>query len=173
MAKTREQKEKQLSALDSRVAGMKSAVIVDYKGLKVKDTEALRKTLRAKSVDFNVAKVSLARIALKNQGIELPEEIFKKPIAIAFGMEDETSAAKEIDTFAKKNDMIEILGGILENRFIDVAKVKQLAALPSKDEMRAIMVGTIAAPLTGMLNVLSGNLRGLVNVLNAHKEKIS
>lgn len=172
MAKTKEQKSKLLENLDSKIERMKSAVIVDYKGLKVKDTESLRNILREKGVEFNISKNTLTKIALKKSGIEFDESIFKKPVAIAFAMEDEVAPAKEITLFAKKNEAIEILGGILERKFIDDAMVRRLAALPTKEQLYASVVGTIAAPLSGMVNVFAGNMRGLVNVLNAHREKI-
>lgn len=171
MAKSRVKKEELIDRLDQQLKDAKSAVLVDYKGLKVSETEELRKALRAKGADFNVTKNTLVKIALKKHGIEFDEAIFKKPVAIAFAMEDEIAPAKEIDLFAKKHEAIEILGGILENKMIDGAMVKRLALLPSREELLAKAVGSIAAPLSGMVNVLAGNIRGLVNVLNSYKEK--
>ena len=171
MAKTRVKKEEIIAGLDQKIADMKSAVIVDYQGLKVKDIEELRSTLRKQNVSFNVSKNTLTKIALTKGGIEFDEGVFKKPVAIAFAMDDEVAPAKEIALFAKKNEAIEILGGILERKFIDESMVRKLAALPTKDQLRAKLVGTIAAPLSGMVNVFAGNIRGLVNVLNAHKDK--
>lgn len=172
MPKTREKKENLISKIDEQLQNSKSAVLVDYKGLKVSETEELRNALRAKGVVFNIVKNSLVKIALKKNGIEFDATIFTKPVAIAFAMEDEVAPAKEIDLFAKKHEAIEILGGILEKKMIDAAAVKQLASLPSREELLAKMVGSIASPLSGMVNVMVGNLRGLVNVLNARKSKV-
>lgn len=171
MAKTRVQKEEMIADLDQKIASMKSAVLIDYRGLKVKDIEELRSTLREQNVSFNVSKNTLTKIALKKSGIEFDEGIFTKPVAIAFAMEDEVAPAKEISLFAKKNEAIEILGGILERKFIDEAMVKKLAALPTKDQLRGQLVSVVAAPLSGMVSALAGNIRGLINVLNASKEK--
>lgn len=171
MAKTKQKKEELISKLDSQLQSAKSAVLVDYKGLKVVETEELRNILRAKGVQFNIVKNTLVKIALKKNGIEFDEEIFKKPVAIAFAMEDEIAPAKEIDLFAKKHEAIEILAGILENKVIDAAAVKRLALLPSREQLLAKMVGSIASPLSGMVNVLVDNIRGLVNVLSAYNEK--
>ncbi|MFA7253444.1 MAG: 50S ribosomal protein L10 [Patescibacteria group bacterium] len=171
MAKTREKKEELIARLEEEISGAKAAVLVDYKGLKVKETEDLRNALREKGISFNVAKNSLVKIALKKNGITFEEGIFKKPIAIAFGKNDEVAAAKEIDLFAKKHEAMEILGGILEKKMIDAEMVKKLASLPSREELLAKMVGSIASPLSGMVNVLAGNLRGLVNVLKAVNNK--
>jgi len=98
-------------------------------------------------------------------------EVFSKPLAMAFGKDDEVSAAKEVDLFAKKHEALEVLAGILDSRMVDAGTVKRLAALPSKEMLYGRLVGSIASPLSGMVNVLAGNLRGLVNVLNGYKEK--
>lgn len=169
MAKTREQKEKLISKLDDQIAKMKSAIIIDYKGLKVKETEELRNLLREKGASFNVSKNTLTKIALTKHGIEIDDEVFKKPVAIAFAEDDETAPAREITLFAKKAEALEIIGGILENKFIDKSAVMRLAALPTKDELRGKLVGTIAAPMSGMVNAFAGNLRGIINALNAIK----
>jgi large subunit ribosomal protein L10 len=171
MAKTREKKEQLISALDENIQSAKSAVLVNYKGLKVSEIEELRNKLRAKGVKFNVTKNTLVKIALKKHGIEFSGDIFKNPVAIAFAMEDETAPAKEIDLFAKKHEAIEILGGLLENEVIDEVMVKKLASLPSKEQLRGQLVGTLAAPISGFVNVMAGNLRGLVNVVRAMSEK--
>lgn len=171
MAKTRVQKEKMIESLDSKVSRMKSAVIVDYKGLKVKATEELRNLLRENGSEFNVSKNTLTKIALRKYGVEFDEGVFKKPVAIAFAMEDETAPAREITLYAKKNEAIEILGGILENKFIDKDAVARLAALPTKKELQGKLVGTLSAPITGLANVFAGNLRGMITALSAVRDK--
>ncbi len=171
MAKTRDQKEQMMTSLLEKIQNSKSAVLVDYRGLKVKETEELRKALRVKSVEVTVAKNTLVKIALKKNGIKFDESMFKKPLAIAFAMDDEVAPAKEIDLFASKHEALEILGGILEKEMIDASAVKQLAKLPSREELLAKLVGTINAPVSGFVNVLAGNIRGLVTVLGAVRDK--
>jgi large subunit ribosomal protein L10 len=90
---------------------------------------------------------------------------------MAFGS-DEVAPAKILVDFAKGKEM-KIYGGLLEGKFITAAKVKELAGLPSKLELIALTVRTIQAPISGFVNVLAGNLRGLVNVLKAVKESKS
>lgn len=173
MAKTRVYKEKVIAELTEHLNQSKSAVLLGYKGLKVTETEELRNKLREKKVHFHITKNTLFKIALSNTGIVIAQELLDKPMAIAFATEDEVSVAKEIDLFAKQHEAIEILGGILEREFIDERTIKQLASLPSREELYAKVVGSIASPLSGMVNVLVGNIRGLVNVLSQYKEKIS
>lgn len=172
MPKTKAKKEEIVAKLESQLASAKAAVLVNYKGMKVTETEELRKILRDKGVTFNVTKNTLAKIVLSKHGIEFDESFFEQPIAIAFADSDEVTAAKEIALFAKKNEAIEILGGILENKMIDATMVKRLAALPSREELLAKMVGSIASPLSGLVNVMVGNLRGLVNVLKARQDNL-
>lgn len=165
MAKTKAEKEQLLSKLDQQLENMKSAIIVQYKGLKVADSSELRKILREKGAEFNVTKNSLVRIALKKHGIEIDEGIFKKPVAIAFAFEDEAAPAKEIALFAKQHEVLEILGGILNKQYLDEETAKRLSLLPTKDELRGRLVGVLTAPLTGLNNIFAGNLRGMINAL--------
>lgn len=171
MAKTRKEKEEIIKNLENKVANMKSAVLVDYKGLKVKDIEELRGNLKAQNISFNVSKNSLTKIVFEKNNIKFEDGIFEKPLAIAFATDDEVAPAREIVLFAKTNEAIEIVGGILEAKFIDSDMVKKLAALPTKEQLYGQIVGTIAAPISGMMNVLGGNIRGMMNALNSLKEK--
>jgi len=170
MAKTRKEKEELVKSLEDKIDKAKSAVFVDYKGLKVAESEELRGKIRANDSEIMVIKNRLAKIALKNKGIEVDEDIFSRPVAITLSYQDEVAGAKEINTFAKSHENLEILGGILENGFISADKVKQLAALPSREQLYGMVVGTIAAPISGMVNVLSGSIRGLVNVLGQYRD---
>jgi large subunit ribosomal protein L10 len=88
-----------------------------------------------------------------------------------FGTGDEVAPAQIIATFAKTHDVMTIFGGILEGKYIDAIKVTELSKLPSKEQLYAQLVGTLNAPISGFVNVLAGNLRGLVQVLNAIKEQ--
>jgi large subunit ribosomal protein L10 len=106
---------------------------------------------------------------LQYPGSEL--ENLKGNVSIATSSQDEVAPAKALDAFIKDNEMVSFVGGILEQQWIGADKVKALAKLPSRDQLIAQTVGTIKAPLSGFVNVLAGNLRGLVNVLKAVGEK--
>ena len=171
MAKTRKEKESVISQLNHQLDQAKSAVIVNYKGLTVSDTENLRDDLRKNDVSFQIAKNSLLKIAFKEKGINADEEIMNQPLAIAFCNNDEIVAAREINNFAKSHEALEILGGMYQNEYVGKDKVLILANLPSREELYAKMVGSLAAPMSGMLNVLTGNIRGLVNVLSQYRDQ--
>lgn len=163
MAKSREQKEAMLSKLDENFK-LRQAVIVDYQGLSVSEMEELRNLLEEKGVEFGVIKNTLAKIALKNSNIAIEDEILTKPLAVAFS-DDEVAPAKEIKNYSKEHEKLEILGGIIDKEFVPVATINSLALLPSCEELYTKLVGSITAPISGMVNVLAGNLRGLVSVL--------
>ncbi|SRR3989339_769680 len=166
MAKTRQQKEVSIKQLADVLKTAKSAVFASVDGLKITDTDELRKNCRAQKVSYIISKRTLLKRALKDAGIEISDEALKGSVALIAGIEDEVAPAQIAAQFAKKRDVMKFLGGILEGKVIDANMVTALAALPSKKALLAQLVGTLNAPISGFANVLAGNLRGLVNVLN-------
>lgn len=173
MAKTRQQKEAALQILTDHLKESKAVVFSTYQGLTMKDQDELRTRLREAGAKMMVEKKTLMARALDAAKIEVPTELLTGPIAMVFGFEDEVSPAKIIKDFSRAHESIQPLGGVLENRFIELDRVKALAALPSREMMMAKTVGTIKAPITGFVNVLAGNIRGLVYALNAIAAKQS
>jgi len=171
MAKTRVQKEVKVQQLTDNVKNAKAAVFANFQGLTVPETEELRAKCRENNIVITASKKTLLKRALADNGLDVDTKSFTGGIAAAFGMDDEVAPAQIIAKFAKDHELVTIFGGILEGQFIDAAKVKDLSALPSKQELYAKLVGTINAPVSGFVNVLAGNLRGLVSVLNNIKEQ--
>ncbi len=170
MAKTKQQKEEEVKDLTDKLAEAKAVVFASYNSLTVSQTEDLRKSLRQEGAELKMAKKNLLKIAMKQHKIdETVVDNFTGSVTVAFGYQDEIAPAKILAKFSKTNDAMQIFGGILENSFIDANRVKALAILPTKDELLAKLVGTINAPVSGLVNVLAGNLRGLVYALNAIK----
>lgn len=163
---TKDQKKQLVKDITEEVKAAKSAVFVDYRGLKVNDLTQLKKNLREKGCGFRVAKKTLIERALKEAGIVLDVKSMEGQIAITVSP-DEVTGAKTINDFGKKNENIKILKGILESNVLEAEEVKALANLPSREEMLARLVGTLNAPISGFVNVLAGNIRGLVQVLKA------
>jgi large subunit ribosomal protein L10 len=168
---TKNQKIELVKELTEKIKAAKSAVFVDFKGLKVKDSTELKKSLRAAGVEYQVVRKTLLDIALKNAGIEgVSIKAMDGQVAVSLSNTDEVSGAKIIDKFAKTNENIKLLGGVLGKQVMTMAEVKALAKIPSKEELLAKLVGTLNAPVSGFVNVLAGNLRSLINVLNAVSE---
>lgn len=171
MAKTRKQKEQEVKKLSEDLKSSKSVVFTTFDGLNVVDNQELRNNLRNEKVTFQVSKKTLLKRALKDSSVEgLDVDQLKSNVGIAASLEDEVVAAKLLAKFAKDHEQLVIQGGILENQFVTAEKVNELAKLPSKLELITKTVSTIKAPITGFVNVMAGNLRGLVNVLNAIKD---
>ncbi|MFH0988203.1 MAG: 50S ribosomal protein L10 [Parcubacteria group bacterium] len=169
MPKTKQQKEKIISALTEKLRGAKSIVMADFTGLTVVDTWLLRDKCVAENVELMAAKKTLLKIALKGQGIEIDAKSLPGSMAVAISHGDEVTPARIIKDFAKTHEQLTFRAGILEGRLISAEALKALANLPSRLELLAKAVGSIKAPISGFVNVLSGNLRGLVRVLDAIK----
>ena len=173
MPKTKEQKRTILKELGEKIAKAKSIVFTKFNGLTVKENEDLRAKLLKENTEYYVAKKTLFHLAFKDKAITgLNVKKFGGQVAAVFGYADEVAPAKIVDQFKKdKEGKIEFIGGVLENKFIDAAAVAGLAKLPSKLELYAKLVGSINAPVSGLVNVLAGNIRNLVQVLKAVSEK--
>ncbi|MEI8103422.1 MAG: 50S ribosomal protein L10 [Candidatus Moraniibacteriota bacterium] len=168
---TRKQKEQIIAEVVEKIQQAKALVFADFKGLSVKDLTILKKELRATQSEWLVLKKTLLNIALEKAGIQVNARSLEGQVSISFSS-DEVSAAKVIAPFAKKNDkVLRIIGGALGTTALDVAQVQALAKLPSQDELRGQLVGTLQAPITGFVRALSGNLSGLVRVLQAVAEQ--
>ncbi len=170
MAVTRKKKESELAEVEAQLDGAKAVVFADYRGTTVKKIDELRRSLSRENVSTKVAKITLIRLALKKLGIDATMLDPKAPIAMVVSKDDEVAPARILSEFAKVNKNVRLLMGIMENRFVTAAEVASLATMPSKLELRAKLVGTMAAPVSGFVNVLAGNLRSLVYVLSAVAE---
>lgn len=170
MPKSRKQKEDGIGSLVAGLKNAKASVFANFQGLKVSESEELRKNCRAEKVTVLATKKTLLRRALEDSGITgVDPKVFAGGVAVFMG-NDEVTAAKVVNTFAKTHDIVSLFGGILEGKYMEANQVKALAALPGKKELLGQLVGTLNAPVSGFVNVLAGNLRGLVSVLNNIKE---
>jgi large subunit ribosomal protein L10 len=153
------------------------AILTDYRGkgggLTVKDFRELRKKLREQKGSFQVVKNTLACKALKGAGIPGLDRYFTQPTAITFGFDDPVSVAKILTEFAKERKnpinaegLPAIKAAFMSGSILDLARVRALAALPSKPVIISQVLGTLQAPIRGLMNVLNGPLANMVNVLN-------
>lgn len=168
---TKAQKKELIKNLAQKIKDSTAVVFSDFKGLSVKNMTALRKELREKNVSFEVLKKTLLSIALKDAGIKLDAKKIEGQIAIAVSPQDEVDAARIIAKMAKANENIKIAGGLLGKNVLTAEEVIALSKIPGREELLAKLVGTLNAPVSGFVNVLAGNLRGLVQVLKAVSEK--
>jgi large subunit ribosomal protein L10 len=142
--------------------------VVDYRGLKVSDMQSVRRTLRASGVQLHIAKNRLLKIAADEAERAELKAALSGPTALATIDGDAVAMAKALaDALRPYSRVVTVRGGMLGSEAIDAGQLTRLATLPSREVLLGRIVGGMAAPLTGMANVLAGNLRALANVLNA------
>ena len=168
---TKKEKEPVVQEIKEKLQASKGVVLTDYRGLNVSAITELRRNLRAAGVEYKVVKNTLTSIAAKELGIEDIDTYLSGPTAIAYGLEDAVAPAKVIAEFAKNHKELEIKAGLLEGKVIGVDQIKALANLPSREVLLAKLLGSMQSPLYGMANVLQGNIRNLVYVLDAVRQK--
>ncbi len=167
MAKTKQEKQEIMQELADAFGKSTSVVFANFSGLPVKEAEALRKQARAGQIGIMVAKKTLLEKATTDAGLtDVSPRSFGGEVLTLFGYGDEVAPARLLHKFGKTHSMVKMIGGILERHFVSAAKIKELALLPSKQELLAKLVGSMNAPVSGFVNVLAGNLRGLVRVLD-------
>ncbi len=172
MAKKKSEKAQIITELTQKFKTMKSAVFTSFFGLKMSDLDTLRKECRNNQSEHMVVKKTLLGRAVKESGAATVDvKTFTGEVAATFGYGDEVTPAKVVAAFAKTHPNVKFLGGILEGKFIDAKAVAYLATIPGREALLGQMVGSLNAPVSGFVNVLAGNLRGLVNVLKAVSEK--
>jgi large subunit ribosomal protein L10 len=159
-----------VKSLSKKFKSMKGMILTEYHGLRVEELSELRSNLRAFNSEYTVVKNTLSKIALKEAGIDAGSN-FSGPIALVIENSDIVSPAKALMDFAKIHTKLKVKAGYLEGKFVDAAVVDQLSKLPSREVLIAKMLSSMNAPISGFVNVLAANIRGLVTVLDAISKK--
>ncbi len=167
----RDEKTSKVSVLNETFSKAKFAVVTDYRGLKVTEFEELRRELKKNDAHIQVAKNTLLRLAVKGTDYEMLTEHFTGTTAITVTYEDPVASAKALSGFAKKNEALVIRSAVLDGSALSADDVIALSKLPSKPELQAKMLGTMAAVPTGLVRVLSGVPRSFLYVLQAINEQ--
>lgn len=171
MAKTKEQKKRIVTDLSEKLSLFKALVFTGFNKLTVKEIREFKRICRENNLDYAVAKKKLLKIALEKNKLEIDPKNIKGEIALIISHDDEVIPAKLATQFIKEHEAMTIKGGILESRWLDANSVKELAKIPAKPELLAKLISGLQSPIRGFVGVLQGNLRGLVQALNAIKEQ--
>ncbi len=171
MSASQEARKELSKVIKEKIQEAKSVVFVKFSGLTVAEDTELRNEFRKNNVEYKVYKNTLIRYALHDLGITDFDDDLNGPTSVAFGT-DETGAAKVVMQAAKKyENKVVVKSAYVEGGKVDEAGVKSLAAMPSKEELIAKMLGSLQAPISNFVGVLSAMPRSLVIALNAVAEK--
>jgi large subunit ribosomal protein L10 len=124
-----------------------SAVVIDYMGINVDEANNLRKHLRENNVDYVVYKNTLVKKAVEGTEFEEIAQVLSGPSAFAFGYEDATAPARELNKFMKQINKMSFKAGLVEGKYFDAAGIEAVAALPSREELIAKFLGSISSPI--------------------------
>ena len=171
MAISRQQKETALQELKDLFSRAKSVVFGQYRGVSVAQLSKMRRHMREAGVSFKVAKKTLFKLAAKEQGHELPDEIIEGPVGAAFSFEDSIAGPRLMKKMGKEVEALKLMGGILEGQVLLIAQMKEIAELPSKEELLAKFMNLLKTPLNNFYGVLKSPLNSFVRGLQAYAEK--
>jgi len=150
----RQDKQNVVETLHTAWLEANTGVVTHYRGLTVAQMGTLRRDLRSAKVHMQVVKNTLARRAAEGTSFTVTEEFLTGPTAIAYG-NDPVALAKALSDFAKSNEALKILGGVLDGKRLGEADVKMLASLPSREVLVAKMLGSMQSPLSGFVRTLN------------------
>jgi len=172
MAITRQKKEQVVEELKEAFQTAKISVFTDFKGMDVNSLTDLRGKIRQSGGKYLVAKKTLIRRVLEDKKINEADSLdLDGQIGLGFGFEDSVQTSKIIYQTQKEGKVLKILGGVMGDKILNTEEMVQLAQLPTREELVAKVVGTIGAPLSGFVNVLRGNIQGLIFALKAIGDK--
>jgi len=168
----RSEKEVVVGSVREKFARMTSAVFLDFKGMNVESVSKLRDEFRKSGVEYRVVKNTLVRHAVKEHPwADALSKNLTGMTGVAWSFEDPSAAAKVVKAFRKDNQKLQIKAGLIEGTILSGEAVEsQLATMPGKDELRAMLLATLQAPLQQFVQQLNAPLQNFVYVLKAKED---
>ncbi len=166
----RSEKPKVVDEIASIYKESPSVIVAHYHGLTVSEVNSLRESLKYKDAGFKVVKNTLAKIAANKASLGDIVSLFSGPTAIVYSKEP-VEMAKLVVNFAKSNDNLKIIGGIVDKQVLNEHSIKELSKLPSLNELKSKIVGLLHAPATKIVGVLQASSSSLARVVQANASK--
>ena len=160
-----QEKAETIEDLKSRLDGVKTVMLAEYRGLTVQQLSDFRKQLKAVSAEYKIVKNRLARLAIASSELEALGVQLTGPTGLILGKGDPVSVAKAVHTFARTNQALVIKAGFVDGQVLEPNGLKALADLPSREALRAQLVGALTGPLAQLVGLLQAPQRELVYVL--------
>ncbi len=161
----RREKERVVSELHLQLQELRTLIVTDYRGLNVEEITRLRRQLQEASVEYRVVKNTLIRLASKETSVEQLSDLFVGPTAMAFSNNDPLAPARILSEFSKDMPLLEIKGGLVEGRVVGPHEIAAMAKLPGREVLLGNLLRLLQAGQLYLINVLSGHMRRLVQVL--------
>ncbi len=171
MAITREKKEELVEQYRGQIGKSSALIITNYKGLTVAQLRALRARLQEHQTSCTVVKNSLFKIALGETGHAQPDELLNGTNAVIFVGEDIGKGVTALKTWIKEAKVLEIRGAVLGKSVLNAEQAEALSDLPTKEQVLAMVLGTINAPAGSLVRIINAPAASLARVINAHVEK--
>lgn len=166
----RAEKKQSIEEIKGLVEGNSAAIIVHYQGLTVAQIDVLRGQMRECNAKIKVIKNSLAKLAVANSSGEALDTMLSGPTALVVS-NDPVSMVKSLTKFSKEREKLVLLGGVVDQQFVDNKAISMLAEMPSKDELRAKIIGLLSAPATKLVRLLNTPAENVARVLGAYSKK--
>ncbi len=167
----RPEKVQEVEALRARLGQAAAVILTDFRGLNVGELAQLRGKLRDAGVEFKVVKNTLLQRAAQSLGVQGLASFLQGPTAVAFSRTDPVGPAKMLLEYIRQMRKMEIKGGVIEGQVMTADQIKRLADLPSRSHLLSSVLGSMQAPLVGLVGVLTGLQRNLVYAVDQIRAK--
>jgi large subunit ribosomal protein L10 len=171
LAITKERKEGLVKEYGALIQKSEGLILIEYRGLDMQGMGPLRTKVREASGELHVVKNTLARLALRQAGRTVPDDLLTQTTAIGFAFTDVPGVAKALTTFAKDSDFVKVKGAVLGGKVLTTQEVEALAELPPLSVVRAQLLGLLETPASRLAGVVASGVRQVINVVKAYSEK--
>ena len=166
----KEQKKNYISEMETQFQNNEAVMVAHNQGLTMSQLDELRGQMREHGIKFTITKNRITKIALEKTKCKELSNLFTGATAVAFS-DDAIISARILSKFAKTNESLKLLGGIMGNEVLDQAGVQNVANLPTLDEARAKIVGILATPASKIVSILLARSEKMSNLTPEISEK--